>query len=432
MVSKYPFGIRRSIGSWWRNRRAVIWTSALLAFFIRIAAGFALKLVEPDPWYQPWEYGWEYGRIARWLVEGGIFSLDGIVPTSETDPLYSFIIAPLFYLFGSFTIGAGIAIVVLQALLCGLIAWAIFVLGEKLYGSTEARLSALLFALYPGSIFFAVARIGPSSLAVLLLALTFLVILAIAGSGSRQLRLAGLGGVLAGLLILTSGHMLSLLIVIPLWFVMFAKVHQTRRALLTVVFVGTAVLVLVPWSVRNSIILGEPAFSKSNLDYHLWVGNNPNSKGYYVADPSHAIRPKGEHGPPYYQMAFSWIEQNPEQFITLTTKRIMYFWYISPERASSSQLMMHARLFLLLLGFALYGVVRSLKNFERVSLVLLFLGIFPLLFYVTHASYYRHRSQLEPFVLILASHGVLCLGRVWSSRGANAEKSAQGINEAAA
>jgi len=431
MVSARSVNAIWLIRSCWHNRRAFIWTAAALAFLLRIAACFAINIFESDPWVDRWAFGWEYGRIARWLVERGVFSLDGVVPTSETDPLYSFIIAPFFYVFGSFTIGAGIALVVLQALLCGLTTWAIFVLAEKLYGPTEARIAALLFACYPGSIFFAVSRIGPTPLSILLLCLLFIVILDV--PNVRRFTPAVLSGLIAGLLFLTTGHTLSLLLVIPLWLFLVSKGQRIRTTVASLLFVLTAMLVLIPWSVRNSMVLGEASISKSNLDYHLWVGNNPNAKGYYIKDPSHAIRPRGEASPPYYRMAFSWIADNPEQFVVLTLKRIKYFWYITPDRGNSTSELLHVWIFLSVVGFALVGVIWSGESFARVSLLLLFIGVFPALFYVTNPSFFRHRVQIEPFVLILASHG---LYRLWStvvgSRGEGKELSAQGIHRTVA
>ena len=431
MAPRALLNISRPVLNWWDNRPAVILSLAALAFVIRIAGCFALRIFESDPWRAPWAFGWEYGRIARWLVEKGTFSLDGIVPTSETDPLYSFVIAPFFYVFGIFSTEAGIALVLFQIILCSITTWVIFVLAERLFGSTEARVSALLFACYPASIFFAVSRIGPSSLSILLICMTFLVILAVPDGGARQFKLAALGGFLTGLLVLTSGHTLSLLLVIPLWLVIVTKGRRIRTAWVSLVFVATVVLVLLPWSVRNSVVLGEASISKTNLDYHLWVGNNPNATGYYVKDPSYAIRGSRENSPPYYRMAFSWIARSLGQFVALTLKRIKYFWYISPEREGSQQLLIHAWIFLSLVGFAVYGVIQPGKAFGRVSLLLLFIGIFPMLFYVTHASFYRHRFQIEPLVLILASRGLHRLWLAWVNRG-KAEETAQGLHGAAA
>jgi hypothetical protein len=132
-------------------------------------------------------------------------------------------------------------------------------------------------------------------------------------------------------------------------------------------------------------------------------------------------------------MAFSWIADNPEQFVVLTLKRIKYFWYITPDRGNSTSELLHVWIFLSVVGFALVGVIWSGESFARVSLLLLFIGVFPVLFYVTNPSFFRHRVQIEPFVLILASHG---LYRLWStvvgSRGEGKELSAQGIHRTVA
>ena len=47
---------------------------------------------------------------------------------------------------------------------------------------------------------------------------------------------------------------------------------------------------------------------------------------------------------------------------------------------------------------------------------MLFVVVYPLVFYVTHASFYRHRYHIEPFLLILASHGVYCLWTAFANR----------------
>ncbi len=171
--------LMRYLTSWFNNRRFAIWTVSILAVVTRLGTSFALRTYNFNPAGDHWVFGYEWGRIAKWLVEMKMFSLDGISPTSGTDPLYVFIIAPFFYVFGTFTTSAAIALIVFPSLLCALSTWAIFVLAEKIYGSFEARLSALLFAFYPASVFFAVGRIAPSSLSILLLCLFFLVVLAL-------------------------------------------------------------------------------------------------------------------------------------------------------------------------------------------------------------------------------------------------------------
>src|SRR5262249_50610795 len=335
------------------------------------------------------------------------FSLDGKVPTADTDPLYSLVIVPFFYVFGIFSTTAAIGLIVFQTLLCGLTTWALFVLAEKLYGLWEARLAVLLFALYPASIFFAVNRIGPSSLSVLLLCLIFLVLLAIPNSG--RFTWAMLVGLLMGLLILSSSDNLSLFLVVPLWLILMASRQRSRMLVNSIVAVGMGLLVLLPWSIRNSNATGEPTISKANLGYHLWVGNNPNATGFYNTSipPDFVSNPqKSRKQSDYYSMAFSWIAENPQQFLILTLRRIQYFWYVIAGRADSRNELIQGWLLLTMIALAAVGLFHPGRSLRDVSLLWLFVAIYPLVFYVTHASFYRHRYHIEPFVLILASHGL--------------------------
>src|SRR2546430_4049481 len=119
------------ITEWSNNRRFAIWTSSVLAFLIRLGISFALKTYQFGAAEDHFAFGYEWGRIARWLVERHMFSLDGTDLTAGTDPLYILVIAPFFHAFGIFTESAAIALIVLQSLLCGLSTWALFVLAEK-------------------------------------------------------------------------------------------------------------------------------------------------------------------------------------------------------------------------------------------------------------------------------------------------------------
>jgi hypothetical protein len=319
------------------------------------------------------------------------------------------LIAPFFYAFGTFTTSAAIVLIVFQSIVCGLTTWAVFVLAEKLYGPFEARVSALLFAFYPPSVFFAVSRIGPSSLAVLLLCLIFLA--ALRSAKSRGLGIFIWTGVLIGVLVLTSSDNLSLLLVIPLWLFLLGAGQRGRMILKGSIVVVAAVIVLLPWSLRNSTVSGEPTISKANLGYHLYVGNNPHATGFLdTSHPPNLIGGASSYKQSeYYAMAISWIAENPEEFLKLTLKRIQYFWYVIEGRGLSWEYSLHGLLLLTMMVFAAIGLFRRSQSFEGASLLWLFVAIYPLVFYFTHASYYRHRYHIEPFVLILASHGLAVL-----------------------
>jgi uncharacterized membrane protein len=370
-----------------------------------------------------WAFGHEWGRLAKWLVESHVFALDGHNPISSWDPLYAFVIVPFFQVFGIYTTSAALALLVFQSGLCAATTWTLFLLAEKLYGPFEARATALGFACYPASIFFALYRVGPASLIVLLISVLFLIVLIVHTSQSR--RFALLAGVIMGLLVLTCSKTQSLLLIIPLWLWLVRNGRRVGMVLCILLFLGGAVLTSLPWSIRNALTLGEFSPSRSDFAYHLWRGNNPRATGYWYTSP---YTPEGiTHRETldqsqYLRLAMGWIVQHPKDFIQLTLKRITHFWYkINEERRqrqSSFRDTVHTMIFMVVLGLAFVGLFWVGDHTDRVGLLLLFLLFYPLIFYVTHVTLYRYRYPIEPFILILASHGfknIWCKASKWMS-----------------
>ena len=406
--------------NWSQNRHFAIWATVLLAFIVRFGAMLAFATYEFSAKREHWNFGHEWGRIAKWLIERGMFSLDGQEPTSAWDPFYVFVIVPFFQVFGTYTASAAFAVLGLQIVVCALSTWVIFVLAEKLYGPFEARAAALLFALYPASIFFGILRVGPASLIILLTGGLFLA--ALAQQRSQQRRFAVVGGVLLGLLVLTSSKTLSLALVVPLWLVLAGKGTYSRRLGSIVLLLGVAVLTVLPWSLRNAHSLGHFSLSRADFSYHLWRGNNPEATGYWYTSPA---APDGVRNrrlfsqAEYRQRALRWIVQHPTAFAQVTLKRMKYFWYkITESRRLDAKRKMrdgvHTGIFVTVLGLALVGLVRSRGYWRGVSLLLLFIAVYPLVFYLTHVTLYRYRYPIEPFLLILAGHGLYELWRLVS------------------
>ena len=172
---------------------------------------------------------------------------------------------------------------------------------------------------------------------------------------------------------------------------------------------------------RNSSATGEATISKANLGFHLWVGNNPNATGFYqTSTPPELLadRHHQEKQSQYYAKAISWIVENPGRFLMLTLKRIQSFWYVIEGRGSRNELF-QGWLLLTMAACAILGGLFRRSGSAGVKLVWLFVAIYPLVFYFTHASFYRHRYHLEPFVLILASNGLMYLWALLSSKRQN-------------
>jgi len=391
--------------SWLHNRTFAIWAAAILTVLVRLGAGFAFKTYRFDTANDDWAFGYEWGRVAKWLVERNTYTLDGSSAATITEPLYAFTVAVFFYVFGPSTTSAAVSLIIFQSLLCGLNTWVLFILTERIYGTLEARVCSLLFALYPASIFLAVARIGPSSLTALLLCLILLLTLIL--FEHARTGWAILAGSLTGLLLLTGSHPLSLIGIIPLWLLWVDKNRRLRMFLVSLIFVASAIFVMMPWAVRNSLMLGRPTMSKTGLGSMLWKGNNPVATGYTQVRPPDGGLGRGDDV--YLQMATSWIGDNPKDFALLTMKRILYFWTVIPPASSRLELL-NGLFFMVVTALGVFGAFSPGERAEGVWLLLLFAAIFPIVFYVTVISNYRYRFYIEPVMLVLASRGI---PRLW-------------------
>ncbi len=215
-----------------------------------------------------------------------------------------------------------------------------------------------------------------------------------------------------GLLVLTTSKTLSLFLIIPLWLFLLGKGQRTTMILLSLIFIGSASLIILPWSIRNSIVSEQPSLAKTGLGKMLWIGNNPGSTGDHHTTklPDIAFESEQSNQPNYLQMAVSWAANNPKDFVVVTLKRIKYFWYRTPSRNTWKDLL-HTWIFVTVLGLALCGGFWPGEKNERVGILLLYFAIFPILFYLTIVTFHRHRFHIEPFLLIFASHG---LHRIWT------------------
>jgi hypothetical protein len=84
------------IQNWAHNRHFAIWTTVILALLVRLGAILVLATYTFKAENDHWVFGHEWGRLAKWLLESQMFTLDGHNPISSWDPLYAFVIVPFF------------------------------------------------------------------------------------------------------------------------------------------------------------------------------------------------------------------------------------------------------------------------------------------------------------------------------------------------
>src|SRR5215813_8330977 len=119
-------------------------------------------------------FGWEIGRIAYSIATGRGFSspFGGLTgPSAWTAPVYPYIVALSFRLFGVYTHAAAIALLTFNSLCGALTCWPIVRIARRVFNDRVAFWSGWIWALFPYIIYWAVRWVWETSLSTLLLTL---------------------------------------------------------------------------------------------------------------------------------------------------------------------------------------------------------------------------------------------------------------------
>jgi hypothetical protein len=113
-------------------------------------------------------FGWEIGRIAYSIVTGRGFSspFGGETgPSAWTAPVYPYIMALSFRLFGIYSHAAGIALLGFNSVCGALTCWPIVRIARRVFNDRVAFWSGWIWALLPYTVYWAVRFVWETSLA---------------------------------------------------------------------------------------------------------------------------------------------------------------------------------------------------------------------------------------------------------------------------
>lgn len=395
----------------------------LVALALRLIVMGFLYPEQLDPERDHWSFGYENGRLARSIAEGRGFSsplFEETGPTAWMTPVYPYINAVVFKIFGVYTTTSAFVLLSFQALTSALTCLPIFFFARKLFGLRVAALSGWAWAFFPYGIYFPVERIWSTWLSTLLLTILFLITLHLEKS-TRLWHWIGFGA-LWGFTALTDP------IALAAWpfFLGWAVYHLHRRKLqwalpLTASLLALAVCV-APWFVRNYNLFGRVIPFRDNAGLEIHIGNNGDTSHWRtrMIGPWHNeqewmdFKELGElrYMDREKQRGMAFIRSHPAWFAWVTVRRFVYIWtgywsfdnaYLRQEPLDPPNVVFCTSLTILaLLGLRrLWRCDRALAAFF--ALVLFF---FPAIYYVTHVEVY-FRRQIDPLILVLAVYAVV-------------------------
>jgi 4-amino-4-deoxy-L-arabinose transferase-like glycosyltransferase len=365
----------------------------------------------------------EAGNIAFSLAKGHGFSSpwwQETGPTAWLTPVYPWIVAVVYRIFGIHTPHAFYAAVLLNIIFSAATCVPIYFIGRRIAGLGVASSSAWLWAIFPNAILIPYEWIWDTSLSALLMATILWATLELAES--PRWRDWILYGVLWGFALMTNPALGSLFPVLLAWAAYRAARDQKITLLRPALALGIAIVCCIPWSVRNYLVFHKFVPLRSNFALELWVGNNDsydeNSQVVPPPDPAREeLREYIRVGETAF-MAEKWrtatvfIRTHPRLEAALWGRRFVAMWTgaENPVRAFQDAETSLVRIVLIGNFLAAFGTVagivvlilrRSIYAFPLAAIPV----VYPLVYYATHASL-RYRHPIDPVLLILVAIGV--------------------------
>jgi 4-amino-4-deoxy-L-arabinose transferase-like glycosyltransferase len=390
----------------------------LVALAIRLVVMAFLLPEQLEPQRDHWHFGYETGRIARSIVEGRGFSsplFEDTGPTAWMTPVYPYLVAGVFKVFGVYTKASATVLLSLNALLSALACVPIFLIARISFGERVAKWSGWAWAFFPYAIYFPVERIWETWLATLLLCILFLITLHL---DSEEKVYPWIGfGLLWGLEALTSPAVLAVLPFLAGW-VIYRRHRRGQRwfavnALAAIAFIA----VVSPWFIRNYEVFHRFIPFRDGMGLVLRLGTKGKTDywGPYELGPWHndaewnEFKQLGELGYMDHkkQQAVDFIRANPGWYARTSVRRAVFLWtgywsldrvYLNQEPLDPPNIFLCTTLTVL----ALLGLWRAWRADWSAALpYALVLLSFPLIYYITSPELY-YRRPMDPLFVILA------------------------------
>lgn len=407
------------------SRRRSIRFIVVVALLLRLAVITVGHTYRITPRRDHFQFGWEMGRLARSIATGHGFSSPTDLPSGPSawaPPLYPYILAGVFRLFGIYSPLSAWVILAFNSIFGALTCLPLYRTGERMYGEGVARAAAWTWALFPYAIYWPVRVVWETSLSTFLLSVALLWTLEMADGASPTRRWIWFGG-LWGVITLTNT---ALVVVLPFFFLwLLYRLPQPARRMQPMILCGLAAsLVVSPWLIRNYRAFGKFVFVRDNLPLEMHMANNDRFTGLWTRtehpgnDPV-AMRRFQETG----ELAFmeekqrefrQFVREHPAQFLKFTLERAAYFWMGTPQTTivdGYDLVVARHTGFLIMTGLAFAGLWLSFRHRKSGSFLMASLFfVYPLPYYLVN-PFPRYKHPIEPAMILLTVY------LLWEARG---------------
>ncbi len=383
-----------------------------VALGLRLLVLWGIVVKYPKDWL--YTRGMEMGLLARSLLAGdGLSSPFGGAtgPTAFIAPGYPLFVAGIFKLFGVYSFGSALMIMLLQIAINLLAIWWVMTIADELFDRRTALVAGWVWTCSPALLFLPTIFWDTS---ISVCALLGVMKLALRIRRQPSMGLWVLLGICCGVTGLINPALILVLAGIIGWAAWETRGRSRYGAGVAVV---VAMAVFSPWPIRNARVFHAFVPLRTTVGFELWMGNHPGSTGFldeslFPTFNKQELTDYNRMGEIAYtrhksELATSYIVEYPGRFAELTLRRIFRFWTGTGTQNGSWLFIIHATVTSLLGLVGLVGLIRK----GRVSVAALFLVpvlLFPVPYYLTHAEF-RYRLAIDPEMTILAAYAVVWL-----------------------
>lgn len=396
------------------NPNRVVWM-VLVALAVRLAV---IPFVYRD-WMDPFVLEhWAFGLIARSIASGHGFGSPFATTGASAllPPVYSYLLAGIFKIFGIETTTSVLAALSLNSVFSALTCIPVFLLARRAFGQRVATWAGWGWAFSPYGIYYGADWAWSTCLVTLELAWLFLFAWRLEESSrTRDWILFGLCG---GLAALTEPVTLSVVPLLGLW-TLYRRFRENVLWKTPMIAAALAALaVMSPWIVRNYQLFHRFIPVRSGFGLELYIGNNGYSQRWVnsALHPNHSDAELSEYervGEIAYmehksEQAKAYIRAHPAWFVWMTCRRIVYMWtgYWSFDRAYLKDEPLDPPNIFLETTMTILGLLGLRKVFRRDSALgvrfAIVLFFFPLAYYISHPETYYFRP-VDPLIVVLAA-----------------------------
>jgi 4-amino-4-deoxy-L-arabinose transferase-like glycosyltransferase len=399
--------------------------------FWAVLAGWSVRLIAValvykgflEPGRDHWEFGYELGRVARSIAVGLGFSNPywaDTGPTALLTPIYPYLLASVFAVFGVYTKASALVFLAINTFFSAVTSVPIFLIARKNFDLRTAKIAACVWAFFPYAINLSATTMWYHSFLALLLAVIFLLVLSLASS-DRLTAWAALGALL-GFAALTNPVIVGIAPFLGGW--LWAQLAQKGKRALAATSVGLIAMVvtILPWVVRNELVLHQPVVFKDGFWLEVCVGNVNNSLHWWDGDehPSGSAWESAQYerwGESSYmaakrRRAIVYIETHPGAYALRSLRHVVFmwtgFWSFNREYLRQEPFDPENICFLSLLSLlSIAGLYHMFREGRRTTAMLYFLVLFsfPIPYCLSHLDPgFRH--PVDPLLVILACSAI--------------------------